>query len=136
MTEQPVYQQYYGPPAGRPAEPKQKSMSGWAVGLIGGLVGGIIGLGVGALASFVVFAALPSMAMPASLGDDPRIDELYSMCRDGNMAACDLMFYDVAPGSSLEEFAAACGGRVANPNGEYCTDLDPQGDADSLGLDA
>ncbi len=75
-------------------------------------------------------------AAPATLGEDPRIDELYELCEEGQMAGCDLLYYEVQMGSELEEFAATCGGRVANADLDYCTNIDPEGDANSLDIRA
>jgi hypothetical protein len=69
---------------------------------------------------------------PASLGEDEIVDEIYAMCQEGDMAACDLLYWESAPGSELEEYATTCGGRTDNPDNAYCIVLDPAEDAGSL----
>lgn len=148
MTDQPTYQQPNGTPAGWPGAQRQYPLqpqpqpqpqprrSPIIPALVGGLVGGAIGLFVGAVGCVFALIILPNTSMPASLGEDPHVDEVYDMCADGDMAACDLMFYEVAPGSVLEDFSMSCGDRVANPERIYCTDLNPTGDSGSLDLNA
>lgn len=132
MTEQPAYPPPYSTPPAWPSQPPATSNGRLSAGLIGGAIGGFVGLVVGAFATFVILGSMNTAGAFASLGEDPRIDGLYDMCGEGNMAACDLLFYESAVGSELEQFANTCGERTANPGSEYCTVLKPEGASGSL----
>ncbi len=47
----------------------------------------------------------------ATYGDDPRLDALYDSCADGDMAACDQLFWESPISSEYETFGNLCGGR-------------------------
>jgi len=42
-------------------------------------------------------------------GSDPQLDLLYMECEEGNMLACDDLFFEAEPASAYEEFGATCG---------------------------
>lgn len=42
-------------------------------------------------------------------GDDPTLDALWDGCDNGDMAACDDLFFQSPFGSEYEEFGASCG---------------------------
>lgn len=44
-------------------------------------------------------------------GTDPQLDLLWVECEEGNMFACDDLFFSSAPGTIYEDFGATCGGR-------------------------
>jgi len=44
-------------------------------------------------------------------GSDPQLDLLYVECEEGNMMACDDLFFEAAPGTAYEDFGATCGAR-------------------------
>lgn len=43
-------------------------------------------------------------------GDAPELDALWDRCDDGDMAACDDLFFQSPFGSEYEDFGASCGG--------------------------
>ena len=46
----------------------------------------------------------------SSYGDDPVLDALYDACADGDMTACDDLFWDSPIDSEYEDFGQTCGG--------------------------
>ena len=97
---QPGWQQ----PPSPAAAPQQKSRFG-----IGVLVG--IGIGLAAAAvGLMVVGLIVTLAAPERVGDSALTDVLYNQCGDGDMAACDALYWEAAVDSELEEFAATCGG--------------------------
>lgn len=106
-------------PAGAPA---QKSRFG-----LGILLGVVLGIGL-ALIGLIILVLASGVGAPANLGDSAYTDSLYGMCDEGNMAACDLLYWDSAVGSELEEFGATCGGRINTWQYGSCAEsgLEPQ----------
>lgn len=47
----------------------------------------------------------------SGFGSDPTLDLLWLECEEGNMFACDDLFFEATPGSGYEQFGAACGNR-------------------------
>lgn len=47
---------------------------------------------------------------PYTFGDDPRLDELWTWCAEGDLAACDDLYAESPIGSEYEEFGGTCGG--------------------------
>jgi len=47
----------------------------------------------------------------AAYGDDPRLDALYDSCADGDMAACDELYWEAPVYSEYEMFGNLCGDR-------------------------
>lgn len=58
---------------------------------------------------------------PERYGDDPTLDRLYDQCRDGDMAACDDLYWQSPYFSDYESFAASCGETQPEPVWGYCT---------------
>lgn len=46
----------------------------------------------------------------SSVGDDADLDELWTACEGGDLAACDELYAESPEGSEYREFAATCGG--------------------------
>ena len=101
---------------------------------LGILIGSVIGLLAGAIGSFVLMAIIGGTAGVGSFGEDPVVDDIVAMCRGGDMASCDLLYWESRPGSELERFATTCGDRIENPAGDYCVFLDPNQDAGTLNM--
>lgn len=59
---------------------------------------------------------------PMSYGDDPELDDLYDACDEGDLQACDDLFFDSPFGSEYEEFGDTCGG-LQPDGGGYCVNL-------------
>ena len=55
-----------------------------------------------------------------SYGDNSELDELWDKCEDGDMAACDDLYWGSTFGSEYEEFAATCGDRDPQATGGRC----------------
>src|SRR5690606_8063277 len=51
------------------------------------------------------------------IDDDPMLETYAEDCYDGDMAACDDLYWSTDIGSDLEEYAISCGGRL--PDGFY-----------------
>ena len=52
------------------------------------------------------------------IGADADLDELHSACEDGDMEACDDLYFESPVGSDEEEFGSTCGGRRDEQNGD------------------
>jgi hypothetical protein len=61
---------------------------------------------------------------PGTLGPDPVLSAYANSCFDGEMQACDDLYYESPPMSKYEEYAVTCGGRVKQFAVMACTDLD------------
>jgi len=61
---------------------------------------------------------------PGALGPDPVLDGYAQSCFDGELQACDDLFYESAPLSEYERYASTCAGRVKPYVVYACTDLD------------
>jgi hypothetical protein len=61
---------------------------------------------------------------PGPLGPDPVLDAYAESCFGGDLQACDDLWYEAAPLSDYEGYAATCGGRVKRDAVPACTDLD------------
>ncbi|SDC52082.1 hypothetical protein SAMN05660690_1742 [Geodermatophilus telluris] len=61
---------------------------------------------------------------PDELGPDPVLDAYAQSCFDGDLQACDDLFYESPPLSGYEEYGSTCGGRVRQYEVPACTDLD------------
>lgn len=48
---------------------------------------------------------------PGDLGDDAELDALAGDCFDGDVAACDQLFFESPAGSDYEAYGDSCGGR-------------------------
>lgn len=63
-------------------------------------------------------------AEPGDLGDDAELDAFAADCFDGDLTACDTLYYEAPPMSDYEEYALTCGGRVKIWSVVSCTELD------------
>jgi len=50
--------------------------------------------------------------------DEDAIDTLRDQCGDGNLEACDKLYYEADIGSDDEEFGSTCGDRYATTEGD------------------
>lgn len=55
---------------------------------------------------------------PETYGDDPQLDALWDSCAEGDMEACDDLYYDSPFGSDYENFGDTCGNR--EDGGSFC----------------
>jgi hypothetical protein len=60
---------------------------------------------------------------PGSLGPDPVLNAYADSCFDGDMQACDDLYFESPPLSDYEQYAGTCGGRVKQFVVSACTDL-------------
>lgn len=89
--------------------PKSSNKALWIVlAVVGALIVGIVGLGIA--------LAMTTSSSGVSLG------LLRQACAEGDMQACDELFYESPFGSEDERFADTCGGRTSG--GTYCVDED------------
>ncbi len=65
---------------------------------------------------------------PHTFGDDEELDSLWTGCADGNLDACDDLYFRSPFGSEYERFGSFCGNRVDEPTFGGC--LVELGDAD------
>jgi hypothetical protein len=56
------------------------------------------------------FSILASVGDPVG-GDGDNVGVLYNQCADGDMAACDLLYWQSPVDSEAEMFGSTCGGR-------------------------
>jgi hypothetical protein len=61
---------------------------------------------------------------PGDLGPDPVLDDYADSCFDGDLQACDNLYYEAPPMSDYEEYAGTCGGRVKLYAVMSCIDLE------------
>lgn len=64
---------------------------------------------------------------PQDYGDDPQLDSMWDDCADGNMRACDLLYFQVSTGSAYEAHAETCGGADPDPSTFCSPDTDVDG---------
>lgn len=62
-------------------------------------------------------AELPPGEDPGDLGDDPALDDLTQRCFEGEMQACDQLYFQSPLGSDYETYGATCGGRTEADGG-------------------
>jgi hypothetical protein len=65
----------------------------------------------------------PAVA-PGVLGPDPVLNAYAASCFEGELGACDDLYYQAPPMSDYEEYAGTCGGRVKLFALVSCTDLE------------
>lgn len=53
--------------------------------------------------------SVPPTSSPAGYGDDPMLDGLWDQCADGDMVACDDLWYEADFDSEYYDFANTCG---------------------------
>ncbi len=63
---------------------------------------------------------------PESYGDDPFLDRLYDDCADGDLDACDSLYFSAPIDSDYELFGQTCGG-TSNGAPGTCAGGDPSG---------
>jgi hypothetical protein len=56
-----------------------------------------------------------------TFGDSPRLDELWAACAEGDMGACDELWYSSAGESEYEAFAGTCGYRTDGDSPGACS---------------
>lgn len=61
---------------------------------------------------------------PGNLGDDPELDALAQRCYEGDMAACDDLYFAADIDSDYMIYGDTCAGRQAEHTGQTCTELD------------
>lgn len=74
--------------------------------------------------SDVTSFSLPADEAPTP-GTEPELDALWASCAEGDMIACDDLFWASEPGSDYETFGSTCGGRT---DGEQWSCADSFGD--------
>ncbi len=83
----------------------------------------LVGFGLGlatAVVGLIVAGFVMNANAPAALGDSEYPDTLYGMCAEGNMAACDTLYWESACDSDLEAFGGTCGSRTPTPQDGNC----------------
>lgn len=79
-------------------------------------------------------------AGPQDYGDDERLDGLFDDCGDGDLRACDLLYYRSSQGSAYEDFSVDCGGHEPESwafcSGDIEVNDDWELDLDSIGTAA
>lgn len=69
----------------------------------------------------------PASDAPAQYGDADELDGLHDSCRNGDMEACDQLYWRSSYGSEYESVAATCGGLQAEPVPGRCAWLAESG---------
>jgi hypothetical protein len=69
---------------------------------------------------------------PFEYGDDALLDDLYDQCEDGDLVACDDLYFESPEGSAYESFGSTCGGAEDDLFGDCSATLD---DEEDLGAD-
>lgn len=78
------------------------------------------------MATFLARAFLdaPRIQPPESIPSaSTQLGQLIDACTDGGMAACDDLYVDSEPGSSLQAYADTCGYRQPLGTGRWCVDV-------------
>jgi hypothetical protein len=128
------YPQPYGPQGGhgRPAPTRTST-----VAVVLTVVGVLAIAGLGALLFLLVRAddstpvagpgTVPQATVPPTdLGSDPALDALARACFDGEMSACDDLYFASEAGSLYELYADTCAGRQPEGTDRYCADAFPE----------
>src|SRR5690606_30899293 len=66
--------------------------------------------------------ATPPPLDDPQIDDDPTLETYAQGCYDGDMVACDDLYWSTDIGSELEEYAMSCGGRLDPYYGGDCED--------------
>jgi hypothetical protein len=61
---------------------------------------------------------------PQALGDDPALDRYAQDCFEGDLQACDDLYWLSSPMTGYEQYAVTCGGRVREYSLMYCSDFE------------
>ena len=56
---------------------------------------------------------------PGQLGDDADLDDLASQCEEGDLDACDDLFFDSDEGSPYQLYGTTCGGRIPSVASDF-----------------
>jgi hypothetical protein len=72
---------------------------------------------------------------PARLGDNADLDELATKCQDGDMVACDELYFSAPASTPYETYGDTCGGRTEVD--DFCVNVypPPEDGAESGGSD-
>ncbi len=62
---------------------------------------------------------------PDGLGSDEALNELAQNCYDGDMGACDDLFFDAEEDSTYESYGDSCAGRQPENTGITCVNAFP-----------
>jgi hypothetical protein len=68
----------------------------------------------------------PATVPPTGLGSDAALDAQARDCYDGDMTACDDLFFASDVGSRYERYADTCAGRQPEGTGELCSVTFPE----------
>jgi len=67
----------------------------------------------------------PAEQEPEGLGDDAALDDLAQDCFDGDMGACDELFFAADVDSTYEQYGDTCAGRQAEGTPNLCVESFP-----------
>jgi len=121
----PQYGTYpYGAPAGPPRRTLRKVL-GWSIAGVLVLVALVVGavLADDAATPDARVSAPAATWLPTGLGDEPALDRLAEQCHQGDMSACDDLFYDSDFDSEYEEYGDTCAGRRSGGAWAMCADV-------------
>lgn len=96
--------------------PEPRRRTGLVVAVV---VGAVLLIGALVLAASTIVG---SLSVGGSYGDDPRLDDLWDACADGDGQACDTLYMESPAGSEYEEFGDTCGGRY-EPQQVWCAEV-------------
>ena len=103
---------YYTSPIGSAYESFAETCAGRTAEPIAGLCVATFTPGATSTSTSVPLGPLPpATQQPTGLGTDPAMDALAKSCYDGDMQACDDLYYTSPIGSAYESFAETCAGR-------------------------
>ena len=94
-----------------------ESNSGTDYEFFGDTCGGLQAEGSGNLCA-EVFGA--DNVLEGTFGADPVLDALYESCGDGDLSACDELYFEASPDSEYAVFGDTCGGLQAAGTGRLC----------------
>ncbi|MGY1747027.1 hypothetical protein [Blastococcus sp. SYSU D00695] len=67
----------------------------------------------------------PATIPPTGLGDDPSLNAQAQACYDGDMRACDDLYFATESGSPYRGYADSCAGRQPEGTGQLCRNTFP-----------
>ncbi|MGH9271890.1 MAG: hypothetical protein ACRDZ2_11510, partial [Ilumatobacteraceae bacterium] len=68
----------------------------------------------------------PPEEEPVGLGSDENLNELAQNCYDGDMAACDDLYFESADNPAYESYGDSCAGRQPENTGITCVNAFPE----------
>lgn len=79
----------------------------------------------------------PDLADGDTYGDDPELDEVWDQCDEGDLGACDELYFSSPIDSGYEQFAVTCGDRNEEETPGSCDDgaTTPSAGLDTYGDD-